>query len=103
MRALCKQQHAETALQRVLATKLSIQMMHAHLLSVLLPLLTGLLDCDILDVKYCMMTKVVALALIESLEQGALAQQAVTLSFHCLQLLHQLLVLNLVLQAWKLS
>ena len=76
--------------------------MHGHLLSLLLPLLVGVLDCHI-HVKHCVVAKVAALAMVEAFEQGALAQQAVTFSRHCLQLLDQLLVLDLVLQAWKLS
>ena len=76
--------------------------MHAHLLSLLLPLLVGLLDYHF-HVKHCLVAEVAALAMVESLEQGALTQQAVALSLHCLQLLQQLLVLDLVLQAWELS
>ena len=93
-----KQQYCSTCCQHIS----QLQKKHAHLLSLLLPLLMRLLDCHV-HVEYCVVGEVIALTVVESLEQGALAQQAVTLSFHCLQLLHQLLVLDLVLQAWRLS
>lgn len=44
LRALCKQQHAGTHCSTCWQLPLKLQNLHAHLLSLLLPLLVGLLD-----------------------------------------------------------